>query len=41
MVNFCNFDFGHWLVSPSTTEQRKELSDIFGSIFSRERMEEQ
>jgi hypothetical protein len=28
-------------VSPETSEQRKELFDIFGSIFSKERQEEQ
>ena len=41
MVNFCNFEFQDWLVSPETSEQRKELLDIFGSIFSKERKEEQ
>jgi hypothetical protein len=41
MVNFCNFEFENWLVSPETNEQRKELYDIFGSIFSKERQEEQ
>ncbi len=41
MVNFCNFEFEHWLVTPETIEQRKELFDIFGSIFSKERQEEQ
>ena len=40
MVNFCNFDFDHWLVSPDTNEQRRELYDIFSSIFSKEREEE-
>ena len=40
MVNFCNFEFDNWLVSPDTTEQRKELFDIFNSIFSRARSEE-
>jgi len=40
MVNFCNFEFDNWLVSPETNEQRKELHDIFGSIFSKEREEE-
>jgi hypothetical protein len=29
------------LVSPETSEQRKELYDIFSSIFSKERQEEQ
>lgn len=41
MVNFCNFEFQNWLVSPETSEQRKELFDIFSSIFSKERQEEQ
>lgn len=41
MVNFCNFEFENWLVSPETTEQRKELFDIFSSIFSKEIQEEQ
>lgn len=36
MVNFCNLEFEHWLVSPETKEQRKELHDIFSSIFSKE-----
>ena len=40
MVNFCNFEFDDWLVSPETNEQRKELYDIFGSIFSKEREDE-
>ena len=40
MVNFCNFEFGHWLVNPETSEQRKELFDIFGSIFSKEKNED-
>jgi hypothetical protein len=40
MVNFCNFEFGHWLVGPETSEQRKELYEIFSSIFSKERQEE-
>ena len=35
MVNFCNLDFNHWLIDPSTNEQRKELYDIFWSIFSK------
>jgi hypothetical protein len=37
MVNFCNLDFNHRLVNPETNEQRKELYDIFGSIFSKEK----
>ena len=37
MVNFCNFDFTHWLIDPNTSEQRKELFDIFWSIFSKEK----
>lgn len=37
MVNFCNLDFNHRLVSPETNEQRKELYDIFWSIFSKEK----
>ena len=41
MVNFCNFEFENWLVSPETNEQRKELFDIFSSVFSKERQEEQ
>ena len=41
MVNFCNFEFENWLVTPETSQQRKELFDIFGSIFSKERQEEQ
>jgi hypothetical protein len=41
MVNFCNFDFINWLITPETSEQRKELFDIFSSIFSKERQEEQ
>lgn len=40
MVNFCNFEFNHWLVNPETSEQRKELFDIFGSIFSKEKNED-
>ncbi len=40
MVNFCNFDFEHWLINPNTNEQRKELFDIFSSIFSKEKTEE-
>ena len=40
MVNFCNFEFNRWLVSPDTSEQRKELYDIFNSIFSREKGDE-
>lgn len=41
MVNFCNYDFENWLISPETNEQRKELFDIFSSIFSKEKSEEQ
>jgi hypothetical protein len=41
MVNFCNFEFQNWLANPETSEQRKELFDIFSSIFSKERQEEQ
>ena len=41
MVNFCNLEFTHRLVNPETTEQRKELFDIFSSIFSKEIQEEQ
>lgn len=41
MVNFCNSEFEHRLVSPETSEQRKELYDIFGSIFSKEIQVEQ
>ena len=41
MVNFCNAEFEYWLVNPDTQEQRKELYDIFWSIFSKEKQEEQ
>jgi hypothetical protein len=41
MVNFCNFEFENWLVNPETREQRKELHDIFSSIFSKEKAEEE
>ena len=41
MVNFCNAEFEFWLVDPDTQEQRKELYDIFWSIFSKEKQEEQ
>lgn len=41
MVNFCNYEFQDWLVSPETNEQRKELYDIFGSIFSKEKQDEE
>ena len=41
MVNFCNAEFGHWLVGPETADQRKELYDIFWSIFSKEDKEDQ
>ena len=40
MVNFCNLEFEHRLVSPDTREQRKELHDIFSSIFSKEKENE-
>ena len=40
MVNFCNMEFEYWLVNPETNEQRKELFNIFSSIFSKEREEE-
>ena len=36
MVNFCNFDFESWLIDPNTNDQRKELYEIFWSIFSKE-----
>jgi len=39
MVNFCNFEFEHRLINPDTNEQRKELFNIFGSIFSKEKQE--
>ena len=39
MVNFCNLEFEHRLVSPETSEQRKELHDIFSSIFSKKEQE--
>lgn len=41
MVNFCNLDFGYWLIDPNTKDQRKELLDIFESIFSKEKLDEQ
>ena len=41
MVNFCSGEFDHWLVWPETSEQRKELYDIFWSIFSKEKEEDQ
>ena len=41
MVNFCNYEFQDWLVSPETNEQRKELFDIFSSIFSKEKQDEE
>ena len=41
MVNFCNAEFEYWLVNPDTQEQRKELYDIFWSIFSKEKQEEE
>lgn len=37
MVNFCNYEFEHRLINPETREQRKELYDIFSSIFSKEK----
>lgn len=37
MVNFCNTEFNHRLINPKTNEQRNELFDIFGSIFSKEK----
>lgn len=40
MVNFCSADFGHWLVDPNTVDQRKELYDIFWSIFSKEEQDD-
>ena len=40
MVNFCNDEFDHWLVDPETSEQRKELYDIFSSVFAKEKMED-
>ncbi len=40
MVNFCNFEFHDWLINPETNEQRKELIDIFSSIFSKEKRED-
>lgn len=36
VVNFCNFDFESWLIDPNTNDQRKELYEIFWSIFSKE-----
>ena len=41
MVNFCNSEFEQRLVSPETKDQRKELYDIFSSVFSREIQDEQ
>ena len=41
MVNFCNFDFRNRLVSQKTKEQREELFDIFSSIFSKKKKDEQ
>ena len=41
MVNFCNIEFNHWLVSPETADQRKELYDIFWSVFAKEKEEDQ
>ena len=41
MVNFCNGEFEHWLVDPETVEQRKELYDIFWSVFEKEKLEDQ
>ena len=41
MVNFCNIDFNHWLVSPETADQRKELYDIFWSVFAKEKEDDQ
>ena len=41
MVNFCNYEFENRLINPDTNEQRKELFDIFGSIFSKERQEDE
>ena len=40
MVNFCSNDFEHWLVDPDKSDQRKELFDIFWSIFKKEKSEE-
>ena len=40
MVNFCNGEFEHWLINPGTEDQRKELYDIFGSIFNKEKQED-
>lgn len=41
MVNFCSLDFSHWLIDPNTNDQRKELYDIFSSIFSKSDIDEQ
>ena len=41
MVNFCNSEFEYWLVSPETVEQRKELYDIFWSVFSKEKEDDE
>jgi hypothetical protein len=35
MVNFANYDFANWLVSPKFKQQRKELEEIFGRIFGK------
>ena len=40
MVNFCSGEFEHWLVNPETAEQRKELYDIFSSVFAKEKLED-
>ena len=40
MVNFCSGEFDHWLIDPDTAEQRKELYDIFSSVFAKEKLED-
>ena len=40
MVNFCNLEFKDWLVNPETNDQRRELYDIFWSIFSKKDIDE-
>lgn len=41
MVNFCNFEFEQWLISPKTQNQRSELFDIFGNIFNKKEHQEE
>ena len=41
MVNFCNMEFEYRLINPETKEQRKELFDIFSSIFAKRNEKEE